>query len=227
MKKWLALASLFLCVGLGVISKNWYESNREYGMARQILESRLNHRVLFNYLIQHWFPLPNEAVEEIRSTLEQSLTVQGIKHLRRSIAWNANNKKAENLFIELGESAEKNNQRTLAIQIFRELRSAYISSRIIPWRYSEKIEQLNVRLATLTRRPGELIDVGSFSEPHPLEKVWKLLASIFAWGWIGSVFLLIFRSGLFHKQKKRDWRYIAVSFLMMSLWVFSLAKAGP
>lgn len=227
MKKWMTGVVLFLMVCLGITSKNHYESNREFRMAYQILESRSGHEVLFKDSIRHWFPFPNEGVKEIQGAMEQTLIIQGVKHLRRSMAWNANNKMAEKLLVEIGETAEKNGQRALAIQVLQELRSAYISTQIFPWRRSEKIERLNARLTRLTQEAGDLNhDAVSLNSPGS-NKVWKLFASVFAWVWIGSIFLLIFKSGLFHEAKKRNWSYVVVSFVMMSCWVFFLAKAGP
>lgn len=226
MKKWLLpLLSLLIALA-GVIAKNVYESNREFNFAKGLLESRSFHRQGLQANYFHWFVYRSDVFKQLQMGMERGLALQGVKHLRRSLAWNPYHKQAENLLWGLAEEAELSGDGVLATRIYLEIRSAFVSTSIFSGGQGAKVMEVNNRLARLGDVPESMVNV----TPSPGEKMtpnWKMLGSVFAWVWILSVFLFIFKSGIFENKKRREWGYFIASFLIMCLWVFSLAKAGP
>ena len=227
MRKWMVIGLSLIAIIAGVVLKNIYEANREYQFANQIIESRAGQRRLLRLSVNHWFALRTEALEPIQSSMEKALIIQGVKHLRRSMAWNSYNRKAESLLLELGSESEMNGDDELALFIYSEMRSAYISTRKYPWNVSTKLKIINMRMSSIGEKigrfpKGELLN---FDEGQS-QKEWKLLATVFAWTWVFSVFLFIFKSGFFQNQKKKKWGYFFASFIAMGLWIFMLAQAG-
>ncbi|MBI2877405.1 MAG: hypothetical protein HYY20_11030 [Candidatus Tectomicrobia bacterium] len=185
---------------------------------------------------------------EYRQAVEASQRQEvkaAITHYQRSIQWYAPGNgyvahSAQGLW-EIGRRAEGRDDRELALEAYRALRSGILSTRSLYTPHAGWVERCNERIAALeaARKPVYSIDQGKslaqrkaerlqlLRKTHAPNPFWSFVLEVGFLGWIGGavgfIFQAITEEGALHRRKALAWGgLVAVCY---ALWVVGMTLA--
>lgn len=167
-----------------------------------------------------------------------------ITHYQRSIQWYAPLNRyvtdsARGLW-EIGQGAEGRGEGELALEAYRTLRSALLSTRSLYTPHADWIERCNERIASLeASRPASKANQGkSFQQrkaeglqllekTHAPDPFWSFVLEMGFLGWVGGALGFIFKAiteeGGLHRRKALYWGGLIV--FCYALWIIGMARA--
>ena len=207
----LVLFAALATITVAAIAKVYYTGNVEYRQARELLEANNPWEAIEHYdRAMHWY-MPHA------------------KHVEQS---------AKDLW-DIGEEAEKNNDRDLALQSYRTIRSAFYAARTLGTPGKDWIARCDQKIVAVASEDPDLIArmpdpkarqdevAKSLKKNSAPDAAWSLAVEVGFFGWVGSALGFIF----FGYGSKGEWKrgraafWGLLLFCFYALWIAGLIRA--